>query len=114
MVEVGAPRAGETDLRRNFGRLVVCGAISQYNAEGQWGGLRNLDLLFRRSPRSGVSAPPTTSIAVATSCAMLEWTSTGAVLSRETVVEGIERAAGAFIGLFRGENVGKMIVALDS
>ena len=31
---------------------------------------------------------------------------------RETVVQGLEQAPEAFIGLFRGDNVGKMVVAL--
>ena len=34
----------------------------------------------------------------------------GEVRYRETVVEGIENAPGAFIGLLEGENVGKMLV----
>ena len=103
------------DHMKEFGRIVVCGAISQYNAEGQWGGLRNLDLLFRRSLTvRGFRSSDYEQRRGDFLREMLEWTSTGAVLSRETVVEGIERAAGAFIGLFRGENVGKMIVALGS
>ena len=36
----------------------------------------------------------------------------GKVKNKETVVEGIEQAAGAFIGLFEGKNVGKMVVKL--
>lgn len=36
----------------------------------------------------------------------------GKVMHEETVVNGIDNAVGAFIGLFRGENVGKMVVQL--
>jgi hypothetical protein len=32
--------------------------------------------------------------------------------NRETVVKGINQAVGAFIGLFRGQNIGKMVVEL--
>jgi len=34
----------------------------------------------------------------------------GRVRSKETVIEGLERAPEAFISLFSGNNVGKMVV----
>ncbi|MBW3618943.1 MAG: NADP-dependent oxidoreductase, partial [Actinobacteria bacterium] len=36
----------------------------------------------------------------------------GRITYRETVVEGLDRAPEAFIGLFEGDNVGKMLVRL--
>jgi NADPH-dependent curcumin reductase CurA len=36
----------------------------------------------------------------------------GRLKNKETVVAGIEHAVGAFIGLFQGRNVGKMVVRL--
>jgi NADPH-dependent curcumin reductase CurA len=36
----------------------------------------------------------------------------GKVMHKETVVKGIDQAVGAFIGLFQGQNVGKMVVEL--
>jgi NADPH-dependent curcumin reductase CurA len=36
----------------------------------------------------------------------------GTVKHKETVVKGIDKAVGAFIGLFQGQNVGKMVVEL--
>ena len=36
----------------------------------------------------------------------------GKLKNRETVVKGINQAVGAFIGLFRGQNIGKMVVEL--
>ena len=41
------------------------------------------------------------------------WLQEGKIRSRETVAEGLERAPEAFIGLLRGENLGKMLVRLD-
>jgi NADPH-dependent curcumin reductase CurA len=43
---------------------------------------------------------------------MAPWLASGAVKSRETVVEGLEQTPDAFLGLFRGENIGKMLVKL--
>ncbi len=40
------------------------------------------------------------------------WLNSGELKYRETVVEGIENGADAFLGLLRGENTGKMIVSL--
>jgi NADPH-dependent curcumin reductase CurA len=36
----------------------------------------------------------------------------GKVKHKETVVKGIDKAVGAFLGLFQGQNVGKMVVEL--
>ncbi len=39
-----------------------------------------------------------------------EWLRDGRLQYRETIVEGIENAPSAFIGLLTGENIGKMLV----
>jgi NADPH-dependent curcumin reductase CurA len=41
---------------------------------------------------------------------MGQWLASGAVKSRETVVEGLEQTPQAFLGLFSGANTGKMLV----
>jgi hypothetical protein len=43
---------------------------------------------------------------------MAAWLASGAVKSHETVVEGLEQMPDAFLGLFMGANVGKMLVRL--
>jgi NADPH-dependent curcumin reductase len=39
-----------------------------------------------------------------------EWLRTGRLKYREDIVDGLERAPEAFIGLLRGQNLGKLIV----
>jgi NADPH-dependent curcumin reductase CurA len=43
---------------------------------------------------------------------MGQWVADGAVKSRQTVVEGLEQMPDAFLGLFKGQNIGKMLVKL--
>lgn len=99
---------------RPFGRIALCGAISQYNATEPAPGPNNLAVAiglgltlrgfivshyeqrrddFRRD--------------------MAHWLRDGKVIYRETIKAGIESAPEAFIGLFTGANLGKMIVQLD-
>ena len=44
--------------------------------------------------------------------AMAPWVASGTVKSRETVIDGLENTPDAFLGLFKGENTGKMLVRL--
>ena len=44
---------------------------------------------------------------------MSAWIKAGRMSWRETIVDGLKRAPEAFIGLFKGENLGKMLVRLD-
>jgi NADPH-dependent curcumin reductase CurA len=44
--------------------------------------------------------------------AMAPWLKSGAVKSRETIVDGLEAMPAAFLGLFTGANTGKMLVRL--
>ncbi len=41
---------------------------------------------------------------------MAKWISEGKIKAKETVVDGFERTPEAFMGLFTGDNTGKMVV----
>jgi NADPH-dependent curcumin reductase CurA len=45
---------------------------------------------------------------------MTQWLREGKVRHRETIVDGIENAVGAFLGLLQGENIGKMLVRMNT
>ena len=96
---------------RTHGRIVACGSISRYNDVEASSGPRNMFMVvtkrlkiqgyiisdhFDRFPEFLERAQ--------------EWVREGRLRYRETVVDGIENAPKAFVGLFRGENIGKMLV----
>ncbi|OYR83337.1 NADP-dependent oxidoreductase, partial [Halorubrum ezzemoulense] len=43
-----------------------------------------------------------------------QWVASGDLKHRETVVEGLENAPDAFLGLFSGDNIGKQVVRVSA
>jgi NADPH-dependent curcumin reductase CurA len=97
----------------DFGRIVLCGMISQYNATKRPRGPSNLGLaISRRLTIRGFIASDHYARLPQFHEEMSEWVSKGRIKWRETIMEGIENAPDAFIGLFNGENFGKMLVKI--
>jgi len=98
---------------RPFGRIALCGAISQYNATEPPPGIRNLVFAVgKRLTLRGFIVTDNFGRMPDFVRDVGGWLREGKIRYRETVVEGIERAPDAFIGLLRGENTGKMLVKL--
>ena len=96
-----------------FGRIPVCGMISVYNNALPAPGPNNLSAIVRqRLFVKGFIISDHLDRRPAFVADMSEWLATGKVKSRETIVERIECAPAAFIGLLEGENLGKMLVRL--
>jgi NADPH-dependent curcumin reductase CurA len=99
------------DRMNNFGRIVLCGMTSVYNATRP-----------PRAPRNLVSAVPKRLTLKGFIVhdhedrhpQFLEdvgkWIKEGRIKWKETIIQGIENAPRAFLGLFLGENSGKMLV----
>jgi NADPH-dependent curcumin reductase CurA len=107
----GAHLRAALGAMRTFGRVVVCGAISQHNADRT--GVDNLSLVVsRRLTLRGFLTSDFADHTAAFTKLVGEHLATGALTTRETVVEGIEHAPGALLGLFRGgsAHVGKLLV----
>jgi NADPH-dependent curcumin reductase CurA len=93
------------------GRIVACGAISQYNATEPRPGPRNLFMVVTKRLRlEGFIVSDRYDRYPDFLADMSGWVRAGQVRYRETVVGGIEHAPDAFIGLLQGDNVGKMLV----
>jgi NADPH-dependent curcumin reductase CurA len=98
---------------RTFGRIALCGAIAQYNAVGPVPGPDNLALAVgKRLTLRGYIVSDHQHLAAEYAERAAHWLREGTLRTEETVVEGIENAVDAFLGLLRGANVGKMLVRL--
>ena len=98
---------------RVHGRIIACGSISNYNAEKRRPGLSNLfNMITKRLTMKGLLVRDWLDRQGEFENEVGGYFKTGKLKSKETVVKGIERAVGAFLGLFEGRNVGKMVVDL--
>jgi hypothetical protein len=99
-------------LAKNNARFAICGMIEGYNqrepmafrfiqriiaARIQLKGFIVFDFFARMGEFYAEMGP---------------WIANGTVKSRETVVDGLESTPDAFLGLFKGENTGKMLIRL--
>jgi NADPH-dependent curcumin reductase CurA len=93
------------------GRGALCGAISVYNNTEATGGPRNMaNMIGRGLTLQGFIVGNYVQHFPAFSADMAGWLASGDVVFDETVVDGIDHAVDAFLGLMRGENTGKMVV----
>jgi NADPH-dependent curcumin reductase CurA len=107
----GEQLEGALNAIRPFGRVIACGAISRYNDERPEPGPRNLGFVVSKRLRiQGFIVADHFDRFPAFLAEVGPWVASGDVAYRETVLEGIESVPTAFAGLFRGDNLGKMLV----
>ncbi|MET7834959.1 NADP-dependent oxidoreductase [Micromonospora sediminicola] len=95
------------------GRAAICGMIAQYNATEPPAAPRNLALVIgKRLTLRGFLVGDHGHLREQFVQEMAGWLRDGRLSYDETVVDGIEQAPEAFLGLLRGENLGKMLVRL--
>lgn len=102
------------DNMKMFGKIVLCGMISQYNLPAsQQSGPSNLSLaITNRLEIQGFIVRDHFHMLSEFYANMSEWISQEKIKWQETVVEGLENAPKAFIALFKGEHIGKMLVKI--
>jgi NADPH-dependent curcumin reductase CurA len=92
-------------------RIVICGSISQYNNDGPMRGPSNyMALLVDRARMQGFVVFDYADRYAEAGLELARWMYEGKLKSREDVVEGIERFPEALLKLFRGENIGKLVI----
>jgi hypothetical protein len=93
------------------GRAALCGMISQYNTAEPAAAPRNLPLcVSKRLTLRGFIIIDHQHRMHDFISEVGPWIAEGKITARETVVDGIENAPDAFMGLLRGDNIGKMLV----
>ena len=98
---------------KNFGRIVICGRISQMNATSPGEGLKNMaHVLVKRLTIKGFLIFDHYDDYKDFENDMSNWVINKEIKWRETIVEGIENSPQAFLDLLNGKNIGKMIVKI--
>jgi NADPH-dependent curcumin reductase CurA len=96
----------------DFSRIPLCGLISDYNST-EPRGIPDLRMfLFKRIHLQGFICSDTPDVWPEAIRQLEGWIASGRIKYRETIVDGLENAPRAFVGLFKGENFGKLIVKL--
>lgn len=97
------------------GRVVCCGAISQYDTDTA-SGPRNLPglVVVKRLRMEGFIVTDFVREDAVATRALQNWVASGQIKVSEDIVDGLENAPGALIGLLAGENKGKRIVRVGA
>jgi NADPH-dependent curcumin reductase CurA len=112
---VGGPLTDAVFLTMNLHtRISICGQISQYNLEKPEMGPRLLwKLIEKRAKVQGFLIFDYTSRYKEGLRQLTEWFRAGQIKYQETITEGIENAPKAFIGMLKGQNIGKQLVKVS-
>lgn len=99
-----------TQLARNA-RIVICGAISQYNSTtGVRGPANYMSLLVNRASMKGMVVFDYADRYPEAMREMAGWIAAGKLKTREDIVAGIETFPETLLKLFKGENLGKLVL----
>jgi len=95
-------------------RVVICGAISQYNATGAMRGPSNyMSLLVNHASMTGFVVSDYGELYAEGIREMAGWLAAGELVSREDIADGgLERFPETLLRLFEGTNTGKLVLAL--
>ena len=92
-------------------RIVICGAISQYCNTGPVAGPSNyMSLLVNRASMKGMLVFDYADRYAQAGAEMAGWMAAGKIKSREDIVEGLATFPETLLKLFKGENIGKLML----
>jgi NADPH-dependent curcumin reductase len=100
-------------LLNDFARIPVCGLVAQYNATTPMPGPDMFSVLRKRLTLRGFIV---TDFAAKEADFVREasaWVRSGRLKYREDVIDGLENAPAAFLGLLQGKNFGKLLVKIS-
>lgn len=96
-----------------FGKVAVCGAISEYT-KPTTGGVPMMmgDILYKRITIQGFLVTDYANVLPEFISNTVAHLRSGDIKALEDISVGVERIPSAFVGLFQGRNIGKKIVKL--
>lgn len=97
---------------RKQARIVICGAISQYNEQNYQGPKNYLSLLVNRASMKGMVVLDYASQYSHAMQEIAQWMAEGSLKSKVDIYEGIDQFYPTFLRLFSGEKLGKLILKL--
>lgn len=109
----GAVRDAVWPLMNDFGRVVLCGLIAEYQDQGGLAGPNWFPILTRRLIVRGFLLRDHLDRREDFMRAMAQWHREGAVRYREDVTVGLANAPAAFRRLLQGQNFGKAVVQVS-
>ncbi|WP_102028599.1 NADP-dependent oxidoreductase [Salirhabdus sp. Marseille-P4669] len=114
---VGGPISDAAiSLLNDYARIPVCGAISAYNItslKDDFGPRVQPTLIKTRALMKGFIVSDYASKFKQAASDLGKWLAEGKIKYQETVVEGFENVPNAFLGLFKGQNIGKQLVKVS-
>ncbi|RMG71611.1 MAG: NADP-dependent oxidoreductase, partial [Bacteroidetes bacterium] len=102
-----------TRLRRRA-RVVICGAISQYNQAGYAGPRNYMSLLVNRARMEGFVVFDYRERYPEALREMSTWLASGKLRTREHIFEGLDRFPEVLLRLFTGEKLGKLVLKVNA
>ena len=98
---------------RKHGRIVVSGQIAEYNTAEPRGIRHTQPFITQRLKMEGLVVYDYAVQFAEARGQMAEWVRAGKLSYREEIIEGLEQAPAAFIGLFTGESLGRRLVRVS-
>jgi NADPH-dependent curcumin reductase CurA len=97
------------------GRVALCGMISQFDADGPRPSIDHLiQAVLKRITLRGFIVRDHEDLRPEFEQRVAGWLRSGELVAKQTVVDDLGCAVDAFLGMLRGDNVGKMLVRLDA
>lgn len=97
-----------------FGRVAVCGVISEYTDAGKRASPNMLDIVYKRITIRGFLSVDFANDFADFLAETSDCLRTGKLQVIEDISSGMESIPSAFVGLFNGDNIGKKLVKLSS
>ena len=112
---VGGPMLDQVLTRMNhYGRIAVCGLVSDYSSGTRTSPQEFDQVLMRRLRIEGFFSPDFMDQGERLTARLKQWVDTGELTTPYDVTKGLENTLAAYQKLFIGGNIGKVIVELDA